>query len=182
MTLREIASSAASFDAVMMVGVLEHLVDLDGALAHVRTLVSPGGRLFVEVPDATAFADWPNAPYQDFSTEHLNFFSPTSLTNLMRRHGFSRVFAGAEPSRTELPDGDVQHLGSLPHASRVRRRHRDPFDTGTAPGLERYLAQSAAEERAAARGDRRRRRRAAADCRVGRRHAHQPPDGDQPSG
>ncbi len=44
------------------------------------------------MPDATAFADWPNAPYQDFSTEHINFFSPISLDNLMRRHGFGKVF------------------------------------------------------------------------------------------
>ncbi len=85
-----------------MVGVLEHLRDLD---ARSRTAVLlPGGLLYVEVPDVTAFADWPNAPYQDFSTEHINFFSPISLDNLMRRTALracssSRIIASRATGR-----------------------------------------------------------------------------------
>src|SRR3954470_4291056 len=83
MTLEEMAAAGERFDVVIMVGVLEHLRDLDAAFAHLRAVVSGGGLLYVEVPDATAFADWDNAPYQDFSTEHINFFAPISLDNLM---------------------------------------------------------------------------------------------------
>ena len=61
-----------------------------------RVLLPDGGLLYVEVPDVTAFADWENAPYQDFSTEHINFFSPISLDNLMRT---ARLHAGVRSSR-----------------------------------------------------------------------------------
>ena len=94
------------------------------------------------MPDVTAFADWPNAPYQDFSTEHINFFSPVSLDNLMRRHGFTRGVPRAEPSRAELQDGDVEHVGRLPQGPR-RPAASLEFDGDTARGLERYIAQCA---------------------------------------
>jgi len=93
MTLGAMAQAGERFDVVIMVGVLEHLRDLDAAFEHLRALLPEGGLLYVEVPDVTAFADWDNAPYQDFSTEHINFFSQASLDNLMRRRGFERVFA-----------------------------------------------------------------------------------------
>src|SRR5205085_3901333 len=87
-----IARTSERFDVVIMVGVLEHLRDLDGAFDDLRALLAPDGIVYIEVPDVTAFADWSNAPYQDFSTEHINFFSPISLSNLMLRHGFEPVF------------------------------------------------------------------------------------------
>src|SRR3984893_12190952 len=61
MTLGEIGMTGELFDCVIVVGVLEHLRDLDDAFDHLRALLSATGLLYVEVPDATAFADWPNA-------------------------------------------------------------------------------------------------------------------------
>ena len=49
------------------------------------------GLVIVEVPDAENFARAFNAPYQEFSIEHINFFSASALDNLMGAHGFSRV-------------------------------------------------------------------------------------------
>ena len=72
MTLAEIAASGERFDVIIMVGVLEHLQDLDRAFAQLRQLIVAGALLYIEVPDVTAFADWPNAPFQDFRTEHIN--------------------------------------------------------------------------------------------------------------
>src|SRR6185436_1170926 len=92
MTLDALARTGERFDVVILVGVLEHLRDLDASYEQLRRLLTPDGLLYVEVPDVTAFADWSSAPYQDFSTEHINFFSPVSLNNLMLRHGFTRVF------------------------------------------------------------------------------------------
>lgn len=81
------------FDCAILTGVLEHIQDIHRALLQIRGLLAPGGLIFIDVPDATDFARWPDAPFQEFSTEHINFFSTTSLTNLMRRHGFARVFS-----------------------------------------------------------------------------------------
>jgi hypothetical protein len=39
------------------------------------------------VPDATRYAACVAAPFQDFNTEHLNHFGPTSLRSLLERMG-----------------------------------------------------------------------------------------------
>lgn len=146
MTLGQIAATGQQFDFVIMVGVLEHLRELDSAFEHLRALLPAGGLLYVEVPDVTAFADWPNAPYQDFSTEHINFFSPASLDNLMLAHGFTRVFLEQnhreQSYRTVMSNisGVYRRDGARAAAPAVR------FDAETAAGLERYIALCAAED------------------------------------
>ncbi len=140
MTLAELGTTAERFDFVILVGVLEHLRDLDEAFVHLRTLLNPGGLLYVEVPDATAFSDWPNAPYQDFSTEHINFFAPVSLDNLMGRRGFSRVFA-------EQNHREQSYRTVMSNVSAVYRMESTPLRSGlrmdreTEQGLCRYIEQ-----------------------------------------
>ena len=102
------------------------------------------------MPDVTAFADWPNAPYQDFSTEHINFFSPVSLSNLMRRHGFTEVFL-------EQNHREQSYRTVMSNMSAVYRKEEDvraatsSSIADTAAGLERYLAHARRGRRAAAR-------------------------------
>jgi len=91
-TLSDISVSDQSFDFLILVGILEHIRDLGSALARVRRMLSDDGLIYIEVPDVAQFARWPNAPFQQFSIEHINFFSVTSLTNLMQLNGFGRVF------------------------------------------------------------------------------------------
>ena len=86
-TIAELGVADGPFDLIVLVGVLEHLVDLGAALAALRSRLSAHGALYVEVPDVTGFADWPNAPFQEFSVEHINYFSPRSLTGALRAHG-----------------------------------------------------------------------------------------------
>jgi hypothetical protein len=71
--------------------VLEHLREPRQALASLRGILSFGGMLYIEVPDATTFAEVPDAPFQEFSIEHINYFSPVSLSNLLAANGFSPV-------------------------------------------------------------------------------------------
>jgi SAM-dependent methyltransferase len=81
------------YDFLILVGVLEHLCDLQGALAAMRGVLAEKGRIYIDVPDCSQFAGYPDAPYQQFSTEHISFFSSVSLANLMRAHGFSPIFS-----------------------------------------------------------------------------------------
>jgi SAM-dependent methyltransferase len=143
MTLAAIAQTGEHFDAVIMVGVLEHLRDLDAAFDQLRALLSSAGLLYVEVPDVTAFADWPNAPYQDFSTEHINFFSPISLDNLLLRHGFTRVFL-EQNHREQSYRTVMSNVSAVYRKETASPRGEAQFDRDTARGLERYLAQCAA--------------------------------------
>ncbi len=145
MTLEEIARSDERFDVVIMVGVLEHLRDLGDAFGQLRVLLNTSGLLYVEVPDVTAFADCPNAPYQDFSTEHINFFSPVSLRNIMRRHGFTEVFL--EQNHREQSYRTLMSNISAFYRKEDEVAQHIEFDADTSAGLERYLSASAADDR-----------------------------------
>jgi SAM-dependent methyltransferase len=88
-------------DFLILVGVLEHIRDLDGAVRKIRELLAPRGRVYLAVPDAACFPSEKDAPFQEFSVEHVNFFSTTSLKNLMQPRGFSSIGQGRlwlEPS------------------------------------------------------------------------------------
>ena len=108
-------------------------------------LLPDGGLLYVEVPDATAFADWDNAPYQDFSTEHINFFAPISLDNLMRTHGFTRVFLDRN-HREQSYRTVMSNISAVYRKGPGSPEAGLTFDADTAAGLERYIAQCADED------------------------------------
>jgi hypothetical protein len=50
--------------------------------------------VYLEVPDASRLAAEMDAPFQEFSVEHINYFSPASLDNLMTLRGFRVVASG----------------------------------------------------------------------------------------
>jgi SAM-dependent methyltransferase len=144
-TLAELGATDERVDVAILVGVLEHLRDLDEAFRHLRTILHPGGLLYVEVPDATAFADWPNAPFQDFSTEHINFFAPISLDNLMGRRGFTRVFA-ARNHREQSYRTIMSNVSAVYRKEETVPSAAPRFDHDTAAGLERYIKQCRADD------------------------------------
>jgi len=82
------------FDFLILIGVMEHLRDLDRAVDQFRRLLRTGGRVYLEVPDASRYISRTDAPFQEFSVEHVNFFSARSLTNLMHACGFHELSTG----------------------------------------------------------------------------------------
>ncbi|MGZ3448845.1 MAG: class I SAM-dependent methyltransferase [Polyangiales bacterium] len=129
------------FDVVILVDVLEHLVDLPAAMRALRELLVEGGTLVAEVPDAARFAMLPEAPLQQLSIEHINFFSSASLENLARAHGF-------EPIET-LASVRTHPLGLAPEVTGFFRKgaRRDPVpERETAAAIERYVAECAPAE------------------------------------
>ncbi len=81
-----------SFDLILLVGVLEHVCTLGPVLEKIKGLLAPGGKLYLEVPDALRFDVFEDAPFQEFSTEHIIFFSTRSLENLLVTQGFGKVW------------------------------------------------------------------------------------------
>ena len=132
-----------AFDLIILVGVLEHVSEVARALVGIRDCLSADGLIFAEVPDATAFADWPDAPYQELSIEHINFFSPASLENLLRRAGFSLV-------KMNRPPRQFTATTVMPSAAGLFRRSTRPTpispDQSSEPRLLEYIRQSASEE------------------------------------
>lgn len=70
--------------------VLEHLLSLHEVIEQIVKYIEDNGYLFLGVPDIN---DWGNLTdlYQQFSVEHVNYFSLQSLTNLLGLHGFRCV-------------------------------------------------------------------------------------------
>src|SRR3989344_3923436 len=79
-------STAKKYDFVILSQVLEHLIDIRGAVAKISQLLTPGGYLFIGVPDAGSFDEPREEPFGEFSTEHINFFSSHSLFTLLNNY------------------------------------------------------------------------------------------------
>jgi len=123
------------YDFLILTGVLEHIRDLEGAIDQFRRLLRKGGRVYLEVPDASRYEPRLDAPFQEFSIEHINFFSKTSLVNLMQSRGFPAV----EADHTVRPLHEV----TCPCTYGVFENRMEPraveFDTETEPGLQAYI-------------------------------------------
>jgi 2-polyprenyl-3-methyl-5-hydroxy-6-metoxy-1,4-benzoquinol methylase len=80
-----------TFDAVSLFDVLEHLLEPRRTLAMCVDLLAPGGILFLYVPNfdsasrllmgANAHFIWP--------THHLNYYTPTTIRDLVTRHSLT---------------------------------------------------------------------------------------------
>jgi len=90
-TTDEVPELPRRYGLVILSAVLEHLLDPRQALLDVGEALDDGGLLFVEVPDVEGFAEGARAPFQEFSVEHINFFSSPSLANVMGTAGFEPV-------------------------------------------------------------------------------------------
>jgi 2-polyprenyl-3-methyl-5-hydroxy-6-metoxy-1,4-benzoquinol methylase len=146
-TLSDDLSQVGKVDLLILIGVMEHIRTLSSALEKMSGLLAPGGRFFITVPDASMYFQGEDAPFQEFSMEHINYFGPRSLANLMAQHGFKTLFTeqGMQrcSARTVTP---VLHAAfeKLP-AGQTPAWEKD---TATAAGLERYVEKSERENRA----------------------------------
>ncbi len=87
-SLHDLLEDVSPVDMMILIGVLEHLYDLRPALQSTHRKLSRGGRIYVEVPDVKGFKQYLDAPFQQFSTEHVIYFSPVSLVEALAVEGF----------------------------------------------------------------------------------------------
>jgi len=90
-SLGSVPSGMPRFDCIVLSHVLEHVFDVPLFFAAAERLLTPGGHLYLETPDASRYAEYLSAPFQEFNTEHINHFSARALKNTARRFGFSSV-------------------------------------------------------------------------------------------
>lgn len=83
--------SEVTFDLIILSAVLEHIVDLKRSIEKIKTILNDDGMLFLEVPDVEGFDKFITAPFQQFSVEHINYFTRNSLKNLLVLSGFEIV-------------------------------------------------------------------------------------------
>jgi 2-polyprenyl-3-methyl-5-hydroxy-6-metoxy-1,4-benzoquinol methylase len=137
----DVLQNEKPFDGVILSGVLEHLPDIQEALLRLRGLLADSGHIFIEVPDATDFTRWPDAPFQEFSTEHINFFSKISLENLMRRYGFVQVFC-RQTTRDQTFSTVMPVVTAMFRKEESIRPIAVVRDCDTADGLRNYIRKS----------------------------------------
>jgi len=130
-TLQQQGFAAASFDAIAMSHVVEHLPDAAGVLRECHRLLKPGGYFVAMTPNAAAALHrrygrhWValDAP------RHLQLYTPAALAALARQAGFE------QPQSFTTSNGLVfQYLASNDLAS--GREHR----FGQRPALLRFAA------------------------------------------
>lgn len=140
-TLSDLAIEGQSIDVLILAGVLEHVRDVNTALLKCRTILADDGLVYLAVPDASRYDAGEDAPFQEFSVEHINFFGPQSLTNLMNVSGFARIdmeqgmIMSNRRTTTPVLHAVFTKRGSNCPSSYIR-------DTETEWGLARYIGQS----------------------------------------
>jgi SAM-dependent methyltransferase len=76
-------------DCILLSHVLEHVCNLSSAICWVRSQLAQDGFVYVEVPDASRYAEYYKIPYYYFDCEHINHFDPVSVQNLFCSSGFA---------------------------------------------------------------------------------------------
>lgn len=139
-----LARAGERFDVAVLLSVLEHVRDLRPLLEDVSAALAPGGRVYVQVPDVVRFADHDGAPFQQFSTEHINYFSRASLGRLMAAAGF--VEEAWEEDVCEEAPGVTTPLGEGLYR-RAEGGGAAARDAASRAALGAYVDRSRAEER-----------------------------------
>jgi SAM-dependent methyltransferase len=138
-TVFEIQKLDGRYDFVLTLGVLEHIRDLKRAVQNIRDVMSENGRIFVGVPDASNLIAVQDAPFQEFSIEHIVFFSPTSLRYLMEACGFKTVSCAS--ADIELHRGVCTPTVCGVFEPSKQSRNEFPYDRTSRDGLGRYIAE-----------------------------------------
>lgn len=82
------------WDAVILTGVLEHILEPGAAIDGFRGMLAPDGAAFVLVPDLDRYVECLSTPFQEFSVEHINHFNRATLERLFLSRGWSVAGTG----------------------------------------------------------------------------------------
>lgn len=88
----------ASYDAVTLGDVIEHLVDPAAAVARIRELLVPGGVVWMALPDAgSVVARGLGRRWWSVIPTHVQYFTRASIAKLLERGGLEVMEVGTSP-------------------------------------------------------------------------------------
>ena len=96
--LEDAGFEPASFDAVCLFDVLEHLIDPVRALRACARLVRRGGIVFLYVPnyDSASRLLMGQDAHFIWPTHHLNYYTPITIRDLLHREGLATAYLATE--------------------------------------------------------------------------------------
>ncbi len=130
-----------SVDFLILAGVLEHVRDIATAMQILRKMLADNGNIFISVPDASRYIEGMDAPFQEFSVEHINFFGPVSLENFMLVNGFKMVLS-IQDMITSISDTTTPVIHGLFQKSQYSNDTPLMVDLKTEESLKLYINQS----------------------------------------
>jgi 2-polyprenyl-3-methyl-5-hydroxy-6-metoxy-1,4-benzoquinol methylase len=97
-SLEDTGFAPASFDAISLFDVLEHLLDPVRTLRDCAGLLRTGGIVFLYVPnyDSASRLLMGKDAHFIWPTHHLNYYTPATITDLMAREGFETAYLATE--------------------------------------------------------------------------------------
>jgi 2-polyprenyl-3-methyl-5-hydroxy-6-metoxy-1,4-benzoquinol methylase len=120
----ELPLDEGSFDVVLCGDVVEHLRDPVAALARLRPLLRPGGRVVVSTPNIANWAvrlsllggRWRYTERGILDRTHTHLFTRATLREALERAGYEEVridFSVPVPGDSDLLDGAAYAVGRL---------------------------------------------------------------------
>ena len=104
-------SEEEKYDLIILSQVLEHFLDLKEELDSVKRLLSPRGVLFVGVPGIMSIDKGDSDFLMFLQNAHVRHFSLGTLTQVMKKYGFSLVAGDEEVNSIFKCDMVVDSLG-----------------------------------------------------------------------
>jgi 2-polyprenyl-3-methyl-5-hydroxy-6-metoxy-1,4-benzoquinol methylase len=87
------------FKVIIMSHVMEHIYDMRTVIKNIGGILAHDGRLYIEVPDATRYAEFFKNPFHYFDVEHINHFSESSLATLFKVFGYESIESGTKAAQ-----------------------------------------------------------------------------------
>jgi 2-polyprenyl-3-methyl-5-hydroxy-6-metoxy-1,4-benzoquinol methylase len=121
----EDVDASSEFDAIVCCDVIEHLPDPGAALEHLGGLLAPNGVLLLTLPDSgSPVARALRGRWWSVLPMHLQYFSRTSLSQLLLRAGFRPVHTGSHPKSFTARYYADRVAALLPGGRHVQQRVR----------------------------------------------------------
>lgn len=135
--------TSEKFDVIILSAVFEHLVDFSDSMQKIRALLKDWGLLFIEVPDAERFSLYITAPFQQFSTEHINYFSQYSLRNLLSKFSFRVIETQQSDNKLNMTtDPDIFSLSQKTYKNTFKIIRDDISESS----IRNYITQCSAND------------------------------------
>ncbi len=132
--LEELSFPQASFDAISLLQVVEHLIDPRALLAECKRLLKPGGAILIETPNpASLLARVKREGFNYWIPPvHCVWYTPDTLGRLLSGVGFRPVKIGTWSARSPRLHDGVDIVAATRIGRRLPRRLRGPAGAAVA--------------------------------------------------